>query len=497
MDSYGYLKDSFFKKVIRKFLKSLVSLPNNFKKLIFKVYSFLKNSTLSFINETKNFFSLFANGNKSTKISYFIMGYGTYVTGQKIKGLLYLFLQVSFLLFLFNFALNYIIKLPSLGLVAMEETIDPISGLILYRVVDNSMLIIIYSVLSFFVILAFISVYLSSVKNSYQNQILRENGKYIKSFKEELKEFLNSKFHITLLSIPTLGVISFTVVPIIFMILLAFTNYDRNHMPPGNLFQWVGLINFETLFSSGTSQSNTFRELLNWTVIWATASTFLNYILGMILAIVINKKDLKLKKFWRTIFILTIAIPQFVSLLIVSQLLGELGLINNLLIESEIISAPIKFLTNGTLARWVVIVVNLWVGIPYSMLITTGILMNIPSDLYEAAKIDGASPFMSFIKVTLPYMLFVTGPYLITQYIGNVNNFNVIYLLTGGGPASSDLLYAGRTDLLVTWLYKLTVDQQNYSLASTIGIIVFVISAGLSLIAFNLTASAKKEEDFQ
>jgi arabinogalactan oligomer/maltooligosaccharide transport system permease protein len=94
-------------------------------------------------------------------------------------------------------------------------------------------------------------------------------------------------------------------------------------------------------------------------------------------------------------------------------------------------------------------------------------------------------------------MLFVTGPYLITQYIGNVNNFNVIYLLTGGGPASSDLLYAGRTDLLVTWLYKLTVDQQNYALASTIGIIVFVISAGLSLIAFNLTASAKKEEDFQ
>jgi arabinogalactan oligomer/maltooligosaccharide transport system permease protein len=177
--------------------------------------------------------------------------------------------------------------------------------------------------------------------------------------------------------------------------------------------------------------------------------------------------------------------------------LGELGLINNLLLESEIISAPIKFLTNGTLARWVVIIVNLWIGIPYSMLITTGILMNIPSDLYEAAKIDGASPFMSFVKVTLPYMLFVTGPYLITQYIGNVNNFNVIYLLTGGGPASSDLLYAGRTDLLVTWLYKLTVDQQNYALASTIGIIVFVISAGLSLIAFNLTASAKKEEDFQ
>jgi arabinogalactan oligomer/maltooligosaccharide transport system permease protein len=128
--------------------------------------------------------------------------------------------------------------------------------------------------------------------------------------------------------------------------------------------------------------------------------------------------------------------------------------------------------------------------------------MNIPTDYYEAATIDGASPVRMFFNVTMPYMLQVTTPYLITQFVGNINNFNVIWLLTGGGPVDN-IYYGGgsqaqSTDLLVTWLYRLTTDQNpKYNLASVIGIVIFVISAVLSLITYNRTSSAKGEDTFQ
>jgi arabinogalactan oligomer/maltooligosaccharide transport system permease protein len=200
---------------------------------------------------------------------------------------------------------------------------------------------------------------------------------------------------------------------------------------------------------------------------------------------------------WRTIFVITIAVPQFVSLMLMSQILHDLGPLNTLLKNWGVISDNISFLGNARNARIAVILVNIWVGIPYTMLITSGILMNIPADLYESAAIDGASPARMFWSITLPYMLFVTTPYLITSFVGNINNFNVIYLLTKGGPLVTDYYQAGKTDLLVTWLYKLTVDKQNYSLASTIGIFVFFICASLSLVVYNLSGSSRKEDQFQ
>ena len=131
------------------------------------------------------------------------------------------------------------------------------------------------------------------------------------------------------------------------------------------------------------------------------------------------------------------------------------------------------------------------------MLIMTGILMNIPADLYESAKIDGANNVVMFFKITLPYMIFVTTPHLISTFIGNINNFNVIYLLSGGGPNFGELYNAGSTDLLITWLYSLTKNQGLYAYASTIGILVFVICASFSLITYRNSGSYKNEEEFQ
>ena len=147
-----------------------------------------------------------------------------------------------------------------------------------------------------------------------------------------------------------------------------------------------------------------------------------------------------------------------------------------------------------------VILINIWIGIPYLMLMISGVLMNIPADLYESAKIDGASPWKQYTKITLPYTLFVTGPYLLTSFTGNMNNFNVIYLLTGGGPFSNGDMAsskAGTTDLLVTWLFKLTIEQQSFQLAAVIGILVFVVVSVISLVVYNVIPSVKNEEDFQ
>jgi arabinogalactan oligomer/maltooligosaccharide transport system permease protein len=226
----------------------------------------------------------------------------------------------------------------------------------------------------------------------------------------------------------------------------------------------------------------------------------------MFVAMAINKKGIKLKKFWRTVLVMTIAIPQFVSLLYVSKLFDASGIIGSLLKNANLLPA---YLTNNSIyslwgdpitAKILLIVINIWIGIPYIMLMATGILMNIPEDLYESAKIDGASSVQQFTKITLPYMLFVTGPYLLTSFVGNLNNFNVIYLLTGGNPIKglAGGASVGHTDLLITWLFKMTLGSSSskYYYASVIGILIFVVVAFLSLIVYNVIPSTKNEEDF-
>jgi arabinogalactan oligomer/maltooligosaccharide transport system permease protein len=237
--------------------------------------------------------------------------------------------------------------------------------------------------------------------------------------------------------------------------------------------------------------------VLGWTVVWAVFATFLNYILGMVLALLINRKETRGKAFWRFCFVLSIAVPQFVSLMVMNIMLQPNGAVNVLLRNLGLIekSASLPFWTDVMWARVTIIIINLWVGIPYTMLQVTGILQNIPEELYEAARLDGAGPVKIFFSITLPYMLFVTMPYLIASFVGNINNFNVIYLLSGGGPTYVGDT-AGQTDLLVTWLYKLTIDQQYYNLGAVIGILTFMIMTTVTLITYRNSVSYKNEDAF-
>ena len=440
----------------------------------------------------------FKKGDLLTKLSYLFMGTSNLFRGQIIKGLLYLLFQASYALFMLSYGISAIGGLKELGTLEQTKVINPDTGIYEYTKGDNSMLILLYGVESAIITIIFIALWISNIKSAIKVQELKKAGKAIPGFLDDVKDLFHLNVHKTLLFMPLSGLLLFTILPLVFMVLIAFTGFDAEHQPPGNLFTWEGLKNFKIILFSGDKLRETFWGILGWTFIWAVFATSLNYVFGMVLAIMINKKGIKLKKFWRTIFVLSIAVPLFVSLLSVRLILAKDGALNMLLLESGFIKSALPFWEDPTWARISVIVVNLWVGIPHTMLITTGILMNIPSELYESAKIDGANGFKTFVKITLPYMLFVTTPYLITQFIGNINNFNVIFFLSNGGPATNSYYGgAGKTDLLVTWLYKLTVNNKDYSYASTIGIMIFIISATISLITYRRTTSYKNEEGFQ
>ncbi len=496
-DSGRYMMMSWYEKIyytLKRFFKGLFcGIADFFKGIPNAVVSFFKAVGRGLLFLVKSF----TNGDVLTKLSFVLMGSSNLFRGQIVKGFLYLIFEIAYVIYMVLTGASAIAGLKTLGTKKQGWVFDEKQGIDIMQQGDNSMLMLLFGVFAVFVTAAFVIVYISNIKSAVKAEEIKKSGKKLPGFVEDVKNYFDGNFHKTILSLPILGVLTFTVLPLVFMILIAFTNYDSKHQPPGNLFTWIGLDNFKVMLSSGGALSRTFWPVLGWTLIWAVFATFLNYIFGMLLAMLINKKEIKFKGLFRTIFVLSIAIPQFVSLLIMRNMLNDQGAVNVLLKNLGLIDSYIPFLSDANTARITIIIINLWIGIPYSMLITTGILQNIPGYLYESATIDGASSFTMFFKITLPYVIFVTTPYLITQFIGNLNNFNVIYLLSGGGPSSLDYYQAGKTDLLVTWLYKLTVNSKDYSYASTIGILVFVISAVLSLLTYRNTGSYKNEEDFQ
>lgn len=435
----------------------------------------------------------FAQGDWKTRLSYVVMGAGPLLRGQIAKGLAFLAAEILFILYMVQFGWQYVSKITTLGTVETQK----IRRKTVYG--DNSFLILLFGILTIILIAMLVIVWRMNVKENFLEEKRLKEGKTLPSNQKTLRSLLDENFHITLLSVPVLGIFVFTVLPIIFMVCVAFTNYDKEHQSPTNLFTWVGLENFKNLFSFGTNGfGSTFLTVLAWTLVWAFFATFIDYFLGLAVAMLINKKGIRFKKLWRTILVMTIAVPQFVSLLYITKMFATDGIVNGFLMSHGIVSSPVPFWTDPTLAKVMIILVNIWIGIPYLMLISTGLLMNIPEDLYESAKIDGANPAQMFFHITLPYMLFVTGPFLLTQFTGNLNNFNVIYLLTQGKPLSTSLTgNAGNTDLLVTWLYKMTVTDTNYKMAAVIGIMVFIVTAVVSLVVYNMLPSVKDEEGFQ
>jgi len=454
------------------------------------------------VMELKGFLTLEAikNGDRFTKLSAPVFGLGSLLRGQPVRFALLLLIEIAYIVYMAVYGVQSLINFGTLGTVTQTEVFNETLGIFEYIAGDNSMLFLLHGVVTIMVTVLFLYFMSVSVKCAYVAQLAAEKNRRQTTFKEDLNSLANENLHKLLMSWPLVGIIMFTIIPLIFMILIAFTNYDRSHQVPGNLFTWVGLTNFANMLSFSTGGfGRTFFPILGWTIIWAICATFSNYIFGMILAIMINREGTRIKAFWRFMFVLSIALPAFVSLLTMRTIFNNNGPFNLLLQTVGIIglNETINWWSDPLLAKIMIIVVNIWIGVPYTMLTTTGILQNIPAEMYEACQIDGAGPVTQFFKITLPYMIFVMTPYLITAFVGNINNFNVIYLLTGGGPASLDYYYAGKTDLLVTWLYNLTIQQKDYNIGSVIGIFVFILTASISLVAYRNSKAYKSEEEFQ
>lgn len=436
-------------------------------------------------------------GGPETKLSMVLMGLGNMVHRQIGKGLLFLAVEAAYLVFMIMTGFHCISMLGSLGTVVQTEVWDEVSQVYRYTKGDQSVLILLYGVAVLFLTVLMICVWRGALKSAYKAECLEREGRHLNTFAEDLKSLLDENLHRLLMAPPLTFIFAFTVLPLIFMICMAFTDYSKldNHLV---LFNWVGLDNFRALFDSNSILGSTFWSVLGWTLVWAFFATFSNYIFGMILAIVINRKETKGKAFWRFCFVLSCAVPMFVSLLIMRTMLQPNGAVNVLLRNMGIIAndASLPFFTNPTWARVTIIIINVWVGVPYTLLQLTGVLQNIPEDLYEAARVDGANAVQAFFKITLPYMIYVTTPYLIATFTGNVNNFNVIYLLSSGDPVTDLASTAGKTDLLVTWLYKLTIDKQYYNIGAVIGIMTFIILAVGALFTYRNSKSYKDEEAF-
>ena len=436
-----------------------------------------------------------ANGGPLVWASCLIMGLGNLMAGQAVKALLFFAIEVAFVAFMVipNGGIHWLKLLPSLGDRVTEEVWN--EELFIYEYIqgDNSQQILLYAVASIVAIVAFVVVWRSSIRSGFVALNIKKSGKKVPTIMDDIRELFDNNIHKLLMFAPFMMLMIFTVVPLGYMMLMAFTNYDKQHL---TLFDWVGMENFLSLFDSTSALGRQFMPVLQWTLIWAFFATFLNFFAGTVMAMIINRPSTRLKGMWRTILSLTIAVPQFVSLLIIRTMFKDEGAVNSLLLSWGWIDAPLPFFTDATWARVTIILINCWVGIPYTVMSVTGILQNIPAEQYEAARIDGANAFQQFMNVTLPYMIFVMTPTLISSFTGNINNFNIIYLLSGGGPTYIGDS-AGQTDLLVTWLYKLTMDNQDYNLAAVIGILTFIVLATVALFTYRNSGSYKNEEGFK
>ena len=253
-----------------------------------------------------------------------------------------------------------------------------------------------------------------------------------------------------------------------------------------------GVDNYIRIFSDPRIQGPFLRIFL-WTVAFSGFSVILTFAVGILLAVVLERKDLEFRKGYRTLLILPYAVPAILSILIFKGLFNqEFGAVNAFL--KAIFGFAPEWETNPWGARAMILIVNVWLGYPYMMLICTGMLQSIPSAIYEASSIDGSNPITDFFELTLPLVISPMIPILISSFAFNFNNFNLIYLLSSGGPKMVGGGIAGETDLLVNYTFNIAFRDSgtNYGLASAIATVLFFIVGFLAWINLRMTGRRVK-----
>ncbi|EOU1840790.1 ABC transporter permease subunit [Clostridium perfringens] len=287
-----------------------------------------------------------------------------------------------------------------------------------------------------------------------------------------------------------ISIIIFTIIPIVYTVVIAFTDYT---MYSQGHIKFVGFANFIEVLTGPFKE--VFLPVFGWNIIFAVVSTAGTFFLGLIVAMAVNNPNIKEKSVYRAILIIPWALPATVAILSWQGLLnGSYGAINNLLLNLHLISNPIPWLTDPTWARVALIIVNIWLGFPYMMNVCLGALGAIPDSYYEAADVDGASKWLQFRKITLPSLAQISYPLLISSFAFNFNNFGSAFLITKGGPPRMSTQFAGYTDILASVNYKLSTQFGRFEIASAISIIIFLILGTISYYQMKLSGQFEEVE---
>lgn len=441
---------------------------------------------------------------KASSASTCFMGLGQILyLKQYVRGAFFALLElcVLFLVFFDQTTMSLNAKGPIVRSIIGLITLGDEKPNVPVKLRDHSIFMMITGLITVMFLLIFVGLYIANIIMAKKSAAYLVEKQRYPSPAEVRQKFVETAFPYLGLSPALVLILFFTVIPLVFSALVAFTNYSSpHHIPPNNLVDWVGFQNFVTMFTSKLTNSwfSAFGRVAVWTLIWAFFSTTTCYFTGMIFAVILLDKRIKLPKFFRTVFILPYAIPIMLSLFIWANLLnGTFGPINRTLMEFGIISTPIQWLSDPFMAKVTMILVNIWIGFPYSMILITSNMTAIPGQIYEAATIDGANKLQQFFRITLPLVLYQTMPILIMQFAGNINNFGAVFFLTAGGPNLDDTIttQAGATDLLISWIYKLTYFTPNlYNLASVLSVLVFIVLVPFAVYNFTHTKAFKEGE---
>ncbi len=424
--------------------------------------------------------------NLQVKASMCLMGLGQLLYGQIGKGLMYLAVLAAAV---FYFVFRGFSDLQGLFTLGTKET-DTWLGI----EGDNSVVMLLMGILAVIAVILFIACYVANIKDAKETQSRCARGGKPASFREDLKQLLDKKFYKTVLFLPILGVAVFNILPIIFMIAIAFTNYGGSIVPP-KLVDWTGADNFVHI-ATLSQLAPTFFKILIWNLIWAVTSTAINYFAGLGLALLLNKECVKKKAFWRAFPVLAYAVPGFITLLGFKFMFSYGGPINQIITGMGYSAVGFLDIDAKWIARILGIAINAWISVPSIMLLASGILANRDASQMEAARIDGASKWKQFKHITLPFVLFSTTPVLIGQFIGNLKNFGIFFFQRGGMYMDGYFL-ASDTDLLINWLYNLSINNNYYNIGATISLIIFAMTSLLSLLIYTRSSSYREEDTFR
>lgn len=431
-----------------------------------------------------------------------VWGSGQFINKQRIKGFIFLLVQAAFIFFELStgsfdiltgrvephfrnagFFIKGIWGIVTLG------TLPRVNNRA--KVYDHSIMLMVAGIIAIICLLLILGIYIWNITDAYKTRVRIERKEIISS-KTYFKNLWNNSFEYIVISPAFLLMLFASIIPILFSFIVVFTNYNASCIPPKNIVSWTGFKTFTDIIRIPV-WSRTFVAIFIWTVIWAFIASFSTYFLGFFQALIINKKSIRFKKMWRGILVLPWAIPGIVSIMVLRIMLGQDGEINNLLMNIGLTSQKIPFLSDAGWARACAILVNLWLGFPYFMSLISSVLTTVPQELYEAASLDGANAIKKFRYITLPVVFQTTAPLLIFSITHNFNNFGLIYFLTEGGPLNPSYQMAGSTDILITWIFKLTLDNRMYNYAAAMSIFIFFIVASVSV--FNLMKTKSFKED--